>query len=1021
MSLYGALFSGVSGLNAQSNKLGVISDNISNVNTVGYKSSNGLFGTLVTNSGATASYSPGGVIGGTAQQVSKQGNLQTTSSATDIAIQGSGFFVVNQSADGTGQVQYTRAGSFIADDLGNFKNSAGLYLQAWPLDRDGRLPGESGNLNTTSSANLSSLQTVNLQSLSGSAAATTSYSLSSNLSSSQSAFLGASGTVTMDSLDTRNKTIAADDVIAPSTPNGTVRGDRFVVSTGAGQSYTYVYGGFTYGRSVATGTGGDSVDSLMTSQTTISSDSLAIASGDVDITSGGTTVTVTKNAHGLAIGDYFTFDSSVTLDNGSGVTLTGPYKITAVTTNTFSFTQGTTALANGTSTAASQVDLQPIATVATDETAFIRHVAHGLTTGDVIKLAGMDSTIGGIDFTDFDGQDFIVTVIDDDHYSIETGVAAGTSSGGGYGQAIVSTTRSFTGNILDAQNSSDEFLSTENDMSGFSPNALSFTITTSTSGTVTFTYGTTASGTTFNTLTNLAAAIDAINGLSARIVSNQLYVSATDSNEAITFANGRVEGDDETTPGTVLKGIDWVRELGLRNVAANNSSALRFATLTGLAANVNNSPGVDARIGSAGSDATVSINVTDPLDTVTFADKGVSAATTLTSASSFETTSGSSVVVINTTPLSHGYFTGDVGVLNASAIAALTVGGIPKASLSGTFEITRISSTSFSIDLGAGNEATSTSSATTAEDMTLTLPNNTGSILAALGLVTSLDGDAYVAQTTGAIGPAYDPNDSEKNMASGSIGSHYGQPAVIYDAQGTGHDINLSFLKTDVNTWAVEIYAVPETDVDSSLPDGLITYGTLTFNGDGTLATVSSALLAEADINWTNGASPSTLTFNFGTAGQISGTPGATVIGDDDGMSQKDSGYVFNSDTQNGAPVGKLTGVSIDRSGFITASYSNGETQQLFKIPLASFTNPDALLAVSGNSFTKTNDSGEVNLKQSDSSGVGYINSSRLEASNVELADQLTDMIVAQRAYQANTKVISTADQLLDNLNQILR
>src|SRR5262249_32956390 len=82
LSLYGALYAGVSGLQAQSNKLGIISDNIANVNTIGYKQGSATFETLVTNAGNTGAYSPGGVLSGNEQLVSQQGLLQTTTSPT---------------------------------------------------------------------------------------------------------------------------------------------------------------------------------------------------------------------------------------------------------------------------------------------------------------------------------------------------------------------------------------------------------------------------------------------------------------------------------------------------------------------------------------------------------------------------------------------------------------------------------------------------------------------------------------------------------------------------------------------------------------------------------------------------------------------------------------------------------------------------------------------------------------------------------------------------------------------------
>ena len=129
----------------------------------------------------------------------------------------------------------------------------------------------------------------------------------------------------------------------------------------------------------------------------------------------------------------------------------------------------------------------------------------------------------------------------------------------------------------------------------------------------------------------------------------------------------------------------------------------------------------------------------------------------------------------------------------------------------------------------------------------------------------------------------------------------------------------------------------------------------------------------------------------------------------------------MNFVNQNGAPVRQITGVKIDEDGFIIANYSNGETQRLYKIPLASFAAPNELASINGNAYSQTSASGVVNLKQAGLSGVGTISSATLEASNAELATQLTDMIVAQRSYSANTKVIQTANSLLEDLDQIIR
>lgn len=138
MSLYGALFGGVSGLSAQSSKIGTISDNIANTNTIGYKQATATFSSLVVNSSSAVSYQTGGVRAGTRLDIDKQGLLQSTQSATDLAISGGGFFVVRAVPDGSvggtaATPLYSRAGSFTPDSLGNYVNSQGYFLQAGRL------------------------------------------------------------------------------------------------------------------------------------------------------------------------------------------------------------------------------------------------------------------------------------------------------------------------------------------------------------------------------------------------------------------------------------------------------------------------------------------------------------------------------------------------------------------------------------------------------------------------------------------------------------------------------------------------------------------------------------------------------------------------------------------------------------------------------------------------------------------------------------------------------------------------
>lgn len=1018
MSLYGALYSGVSGLKGQSNKIGIISDNISNVNTVGYKGNRGGFESLVTSSASASQFSPGGVIGANQQLVNKQGLLQSTDSSTDIAISGDGFFVVNQQSDSEGQVYYTRAGSFTQDATGNFRNAAGFFLQAWPLDREGRLPGETGNLNTNSSANLTSLTTVNVTNLTGVAAATSAVSVGANLDAGQTAYPGASGTLQPDPFHNQNDGVAAADILVPGGVNSLTRGDRLVISTGQGLSYTYRYSGYTYGRDVTNASSvGDNGQAVMSSPNTLTSSAVALGANPVTTgAAASTTVTITSAAHGLATGDSVTL-AGITgpIDGIPDTEINGTHIITVTGANTFTITTTTGATAGATSGggAGGTSTTLPFTTTASSNVITVRQVGHGLVDNEVVSITGNTAAIAGIPANDFNNS-FLVNVIDADHYTITVATTASSTATGGGAGTVVASTRLFGGTIMDASNSTTRFLANTG-TSPFSSSALSFTITTTATGTVTFTY-TSASPNAqlgqFNTLSNLADAISAVTGLTARVSDGRLYVAPSDANAAITFANGSQVG---TAGPPVQWGIDWVRELGLANIGTGSD---RFNTLSGLADLVNNSSGLTANIQSALSSASLTVNVNNPLDTITFSDLPAIANVTL-GATPFTTTAGSGVVTVTLPSApSPSYVTGDV--IDMGTLAGGPYDGIPAADLSGQFSITVLNATTFTIVAKNSSVATSGTS-TGPAGISLTPPQNYGSLVAELGLVDSLNGASYTAQTTGALGPAYDPSDSAKNIAGGTITAQFSRPIRVYDSLGTGHDLSMSFIKTDTNTWAVEVYAANADEVTSSLPSGQVVTGEVTFNGDGSLQSVSSALANPVDITWTNGSVASTITFNWGTAGSPFGTVGASSIGKTDGLSQFDSAYRVNFVDQNGAPVGDLTSVSITEEGFVVASYSNGQTQNLFKIPLADFANPNQLQTASGNVFLQSAESGEVNLRQSGSSGVGKIASSSLEQSNVELADQLTDMIVAQRAYQANTKVISTTDQLLSQLNDILR
>jgi flagellar hook protein FlgE len=175
------MFSGVSGLFSQSSQMSAISDNIANANTVGYKRTDVPFSTMVTTQGLKHSYAAGGVRANPRMHVDQQGQMQATQSNTDLALNGSGFFVVNTSAEPiTGNIAnrtlFTRAGSFTADANGDLRNTAGLYLQGWKLDSGGEfLNGEPPR------TSFDSLETVNVTGLNFTGAPTTQVTFAGNL------------------------------------------------------------------------------------------------------------------------------------------------------------------------------------------------------------------------------------------------------------------------------------------------------------------------------------------------------------------------------------------------------------------------------------------------------------------------------------------------------------------------------------------------------------------------------------------------------------------------------------------------------------------------------------------------------------------------------------------------------------------------------------------------------------------------------------------------------------------------
>ena len=284
----------------------------------------------------------------------------------------------------------------------------------------------------------------------------------------------------------------------------------------------------------------------------------------------------------------------------------------------------------------------------------------------------------------------------------------------------------------------------------------------------------------------------------------------------------------------------------------------------------------------------------------------------------------------------------------------------------------------------------------------------------------SITGTVAATAQSAVVPVTYNSSNSTLNMAGGNVTPHFPRNIEVFDALGTGHDFRLSFLKVGVNTWAVEFYSLNPSELSNSSADGLLVSGTVTFNGDGSLNNVSNSLTTALTIPWSTGAVDNTVVFDFGTAGQPSGTAGATVIGLTDGLRQFDSSYSVEFIEQNGVAAGQFKGITVDDDGTINANFSNGEIKPIYKLPILTVANQNALSPQTGNTFAVTQDSGEVNLKDAGQGGAGTVVAGSLEGSTADIAEELTRTIGIQSNYNANATLISTVRDMEEELNRRL-
>jgi len=240
--------------------------------------------------------------------------------------------------------------------------------------------------------------------------------------------------------------------------------------------------------------------------------------------------------------------------------------------------------------------------------------------------------------------------------------------------------------------------------------------------------------------------------------------------------------------------------------------------------------------------------------------------------------------------------------------------------------------------------------------------------------------------------------------------SNYSSSITVYDSLGQSHVVNVYFRKayeeSGNSIW--HWHAVIEAADSATGEDTLAGWGELVFNNKGTLMT---------------GGNPVTVYFDFSQGAELN-QPIALIFGRESGggaSTQYPIASTTNFQAQDGYPPGVLQNVTVSQEGVISGHYSNGQIIDLYQITLANFNNPQGLQREGGNLFRETIESGPAYTNAPGSGGLGKINPNSLEQSNVDLATEFVKMIIAQRGFQANARVITSTDEILQELMNLKR
>lgn len=313
----------------------------------------------------------------------------------------------------------------------------------------------------------------------------------------------------------------------------------------------------------------------------------------------------------------------------------------------------------------------------------------------------------------------------------------------------------------------------------------------------------------------------------------------------------------------------------------------------------------------------------------------------------------------------------------------------------------------------AAEVATEINNALTTAGITTLSASEAGGALTFTNTATGTASNISITGFTGGLTAAAMGLTTTTSTGTGAAPGSFTSSMTVYDSLGTTAEVKMTWTKTAQNTWTV-------TFANPTMPGGGAVVGTttsapitLSFNGDGTLAS-STPNTPSLEIAWTTGA--------LDSAGSPSATSSGAIALDFAGMSQNASGLAADKlvveleNSVDGAEFGKLKSVSVGANGTVYALYSNDMIRALYKVPVATFANANGLTQASGGLYAQSGESGDATLRVAGQNGASDIQGATLEMSTTDTNKEFANMMTAQQAYSGSAQVMTAANDMFDTL-----